>query len=156
MSSKDEKTTTSSSSNSTALSNPLRPSVPQRCAVCQDVTGVLYCEECTMYFCTQNRCDTNFHLFPERLTAHTRRPVTSSGMSTGSATNNSAASYQQLMAQAQSLLSASNKNDPNVNLSSLSTLLQQHQQTQQQTSQSSTDHDEDDSHENSSSAESAD
>jgi len=46
-----------------------------QCDICQDGTPAVYCEQCGFVFCHQNSCDRNFHLFPEYMTSHIRRPI---------------------------------------------------------------------------------
>jgi hypothetical protein len=40
-----------------------------------EAPAAIWCENCTMALCTENKCAVNLHLFPESMQQHKQKPI---------------------------------------------------------------------------------
>jgi len=73
--------------------------VPETCICCQEAPATIFCENCNMALCTENKCSANLHLFPESMQQHKQRPI--NGAASAAATAQARDRLSQLLASLQ-------------------------------------------------------
>ncbi len=59
--------------------------VQDTCICCFEAPATIWCENCGMALCSENKCAVNLHLFPESMQTHKQKPINSAASAASTA-----------------------------------------------------------------------